>query len=73
MRDMYSTMHEPIDWIRVYCDCGKVFAVEDAEPGDHWDAICPRCHLYWDDTMAEDEPFPVIPEVGMRPYLEVGE
>ena len=70
MRDMYSFMPDYTGCVRVHCDCGKVFDVEAAEEGDHWDARCQRCNQYYDDTMVGENPFPIVPEVGMRPFPE---
>ena len=70
MRDMYNHIPLPPPEVRVFCGCGHIFDVEGVEDGDHWDARCQRCNQYYDDTMVEENPFPIIPEVGLRPFLD---
>ena len=67
---MYNHIPLPPPEVRVHCGCGHVFDVPDVEDGDHWEARCQRCNQYFDDTMMEEDPFPIVPEVGLRPYLE---
>ena len=70
MRDMYNHIPLPPPEVRVFCDCGHIFDVPDVEDGDRWDILCGRCGQYWDNSMTEEDPFPIIPVVGMRPFPE---